>query len=183
MKTMIKRIWAGVKPIAIPAIAYAALPLCLAALAGLIGFGFVVALDVWGDIYFVDGVPIAAAFVIVSSLCGLGFLKSVNAPSNLWTQFTAPYKQAKTAWASLNTVQFTQAVSGALDMVRRFGWQSSKYGISNAELNSIRNIHPRNRNKAIPLIHSVVWGKSIDRHYDLNRSTNLEMNQNYAAQK
>lgn len=183
MKTMIIKIMTAVKPVALLVIACGALPLCLAALAGLIGFGIVVTLDVWGDFYFVDGVPSAAAFIIGIGLCGLWFLQTRNEASVRWARFATPYKQAKAALSSLDTAQLAHFVSGALNKARQFGRQTSQYATSNIAPNITSNVHPRTGNKAVPLVHSVVWGKPIDRHYDLKRSLNLEVDQNYAARK
>lgn len=64
-------------------IPYVALPVCLLVLAGLTGLGIVVALDIWGDFYFVDGLPMAAAFLVVVSVVGLMILQPAGEPSTL----------------------------------------------------------------------------------------------------
>src|SRR5689334_11397358 len=62
-------------------IPYVALPFCLLLIAGLTGFGIVVALDVWGDFYFVDGLLMAAAFLTAVSIVGLVLLQPAGEPS------------------------------------------------------------------------------------------------------
>ena len=165
-------------------IAYAALPLCIAVSAGLLGFGIVAALDVWGDIYFVNGVPVASALSILVSLCGLWFLQPYSqATARFRARFSAPYKQAKAAWSSLDRARISNVLTDALKKAQQCGRQPREYVTSNFASDDASNVQSPTNNESLPLVHSVVWGKPINRQYEFNCSINSEVKTSYAARK
>jgi hypothetical protein len=184
MKAIIAKMWATVTLLALPTIAYAALPLCIAVSAGLLGFGIVAALDVWGDIYFVNGAPVASALIILVSLCGLWLLQpSSEATARLRARFSASYKQAKTAWSSVDRARLSSVLTDAFNKVQQCGRQSRELVTSNFASDHASKVQSPTNNESLPLVHSVVWGKPINRQYEFNCSINSEANGSYAARK
>jgi hypothetical protein len=181
MWSVIKKAWSVAEPLALPVIACGVLPVCLAAVAGLGGLGIVAALDVWADLYFVDGVPVAAAFIILVSLLGFWLLQSPSEAS-FRARFVAGFKQAKAA-LHLADPTYGVSVSDTFNAVRQIGKQNSDQATSDRKSNSTDKIDPRAKSKLSPLIHSVAWGKPIHRSHDLNCSITLETNKNYDARK
>jgi hypothetical protein len=183
MKANIAKIWATVKAVALTMIAYAALPICIAVSGGLLGFSLVAALDLWGDIYFVNGVPIASALTILVSLCGLWFLQAYSqAIARSRARFSAPYKQAKAAWSALNWAPLSNVLTDALNKATQCGRQPRDYVTTNFASDQASNVQSRTNTESL-LVHSVVWGKPINSQYEFKCSINSEISTSYAARK
>jgi hypothetical protein len=182
MKTTLKKVWAVVKPATILSTAYALLPLCIAAFAGLAGLVVVAALDLWFDVYFVDGVPAASTLVAIASLSGLWLLKSPGQAA-LRSRFLSSLRKAKAALSSLSLRRFTRAMTEALDAARRFPTRARGTRASRVEPDHVSRARTWKKTEARPLIHSVVWGKPISRRFDMNCPANLEVDNIYDARK
>jgi hypothetical protein len=183
MKANIANMWVTVKAMALTMIAYAALPICIAVSGGLLGFSLVAALDLWGDIYFVNGVPIASALTILVSLCGLWILQPYSqAIARSRARFSAPYKQAKAAWSSLNWAPLSNVLTDALNKATQSG-RPREYVTTNFASDQASSVQSRTNTESLPLVHSVVWGKPINSQYEFKCSINSEMSTSYAARK
>ena len=162
-----------IKKVIMTVIPYLALPLCLLLLAGLIGFGIVVALDVWADFYFVDGVPVATAFLVAASIAGLVFLQPAAAP---------------TAFARFKTV-----ISSPVERLQHLGSRARKnlnpgslfekhrpeVVTNNADFNTVGG-GPSPAQASRRRVHSVVvWGKPTHQYNNFNCSITAEANKKY----
>ena len=163
-----------IKKIVMTVVPYVALPLCLLLFAGLIGFGIVVALDLWGDVYFVDGVPVATSFLLVVSIAGLVFLQPAGASSTL-----ARFKTvAASPVASLGRLRSRVAKSSNPGS-SPFEKHQPEVVTNNADFNAVGGgpspFQARRRR-----VHSVVvWGKPTHHSANFNCSINAEANKKY----
>ena len=178
MKTMLNKTWAAAKRVALPAAAYVFLPVSLAASAGLAGLAVVASLDVWGGVYFVDGVPAAAALVSTVSLAGLWLLTSPKKTS-LRARFLSPVGRAGAALTSLNREFLERAMTKALDAARRL---SPQVGTSYVEPVTATSAARRKETNP-PLVHGVVWGKPMSRFFVMNCPVSKEVRIGYDARK
>lgn len=154
-------------------IPYVALPVCLLLLAGLIGFGIVVALDVWADFYFVDGVPVATAFLVVVSILGLAYLQPAAAP--------AAFARFKTVISS--PVEHLQHLGSRarknLNLPSLFEKQRPEVVNSDADFNMV-GVGPSPAQGRRRRVHSVVvWAKPTHQYNNFNCSINAEANKKY----
>lgn len=173
----------SIRTILPPILAYIALPFCLVAAAGVIGFFMVAGLDLCFGIFFVDGIPVAASLVMIVSLVTVRYLLHAGESTFDLMRFIAPLRSAKTAWSSFGAVRLTRVLSSALSSARQIGRQvcdsvSAKEESSYAESHRFKTVNARR-----DVIHSVVWGNSLNLHYAVNRSMNLERRSNHAAQQ
>jgi len=153
-------------------IPYVALPVCLLLLAGLIGFGIVVALDVWADFYFVDGIPGATAFLVVVSIVGLVFLQPAGA-SSTFARFKTVASSPVARLASLRSRVAKNPNPDSLYEKPR-----PEIVTNNADFNTVGD--GPSRSQARRGVHSVVvWGKPTHHSANFNCSINAEANKKY----
>lgn len=178
----VKQFWETVRPVVLFAAAYVAAPLCITAAVTLVGFSLVATLDVWGDVDFVDGVPAAAAFVVAMSTFYLWLLRPAGrmAPR---ASLAAPFNYAKAVFSSNAVRQTVAGLVGTFRSLRRpfvgaDGTMTNK--TESAPIRNARRVVPYAR---LPLIHSVVWGKPINRAFVINCPINLRVEGNYEARK
>ena len=155
------------KQILISIIPYVALPFCLLLPAGLTGFGIVVALDVWGDFYFVDGLPMAATFLTAVSIVGLVLLTPAGDPftfKRFQAALSSPIAQLKH--------RLPKRAAG-----RQSNQPDPQVATDSENFNTF-GAGPTLRHDGSSLVHSiVVTGKPPDGSYNLNCSIKSEANQ------
>jgi hypothetical protein len=163
----------SIKKIIMTIIPYVALPVGLLLLAGLIGFGIVVALDVWAGFYFVDGIPIATAFLVAASIAGLAFLQPAGAPATL-ARFKTVFSSPVARLQRLGSRAPKNPNPGS-----PFEQQRPEVVTNNADFNAVGggpSPSPAGRRR----VHSVVvWGKPTRHSNNFNCSIIGEANKKY----